>query len=227
MKVQAFERTKNVAAFVSELKGKKEEEPQTPPPSEKQEEPVQPAQENLTKRLDPKSHSQSSPFSKVLVGLVAFVLLIGFLIWRNNSSEVVPSKTDVIDTDTVAPVIMPVDTGTIPTRPSGKEEAIKKPSVTEEPIIETDESIFSRASLNKDWYTILGLARKGYTPACGKLARYYISREANQENHCRAYYWANKAAKSDKDYVMNVLQKYGFLVNGEPVTSCDINYNEL
>lgn len=237
MKVQAFERTKNVATFVSELKGKKKEVPQTPPPSEKQEEPIQPVQENLTKRLAPNSHSQSSPFIKVLVGLVAFVLLIGFLLWRNNSSEVVPPETGVIDS--VATDITSGDAGTISTgnnenvgrdvngSNSGKDEAIKEPPVIEEPIIETDESIFSRASLNKDWNTILDLAKKRYTPACGKLARYYIGKEANQENHCRAYYWAKKAAKNDKDYVMDVLQKYGFLIDGEPVTSCDINYNVL
>lgn len=103
----------------------------------------------------------------------------------------------------------------------------------EAPIVEppkqpTDEEVYNKASKSNDWETMLALAKKGYTPACGILARHYVDLAATRDSYCRAYYWAKKASKSDRDYVMNILKKWGFLVNGEPVTTCDnINYNKI
>ena len=69
--------------------------------------------------------------------------------------------------------------------------------------------------------SLYALAKEGNIDACGKLARRYLASEATQENHCRAYYWANKATDKDKTYVMDILEKYGFLVNGEPTSTCE------
>lgn len=84
-----------------------------------------------------------------------------------------------------------------------------------------DPSNIESVNVDAESDSLYSLAKGGNVDACGKLARRYLANEANTENHCRAYYWANKASDDDKAYVMGVLEKYGFLLNGEPVTPCD------
>ena len=74
---------------------------------------------------------------------------------------------------------------------------------------------------NAEMDSLYTLAKEGNIDACGKLARYYVHSAATTENHCHAYYWANRASEEDRTYVMDILEKYGFLIDGEPITKCD------
>ena len=99
-----------------------------------------------------------------------------------------------------------------------KEQSIE---VVEPPKQEANnEDLFYKASKSEDWELMHDLAKEGYAPACGALAIHFVN-SPTKENHCRAYYWAKKAPASDKANVMDLLEKYGFLVNGEPVAICD------
>ena len=84
-----------------------------------------------------------------------------------------------------------------------------------------DSTITDSVNMGAEPDSLYSLAKGGNVDACGKLARLYLANEATQENHCRAYYWANKATDKDKTYVMDILEKYGFLVNGEPTSTCE------
>lgn len=72
------------------------------------------------------------------------------------------------------------------------------------------------AIVKQDWESLRSLAKKGDVATCGALAKHYVTGPATTDNHCRAFYWAQKSSESDKKYVMDVLDKYGFLVNGKP-----------
>lgn len=84
-----------------------------------------------------------------------------------------------------------------------------------------DSTITDPVNVDAESDSLYSLAKGGDVDACGKLARRYLESTATLEDHCRAYYWANKASDDDKAYVMSVLEKYGFLLNGEPATPCD------
>ena len=158
----------------------------------------------------------------IKIGAAVIGLIVVFAVWKNI--EVKPkTATDPAPVDTVVGV--KTDTTTKdslkiekPTNP----QIIVKPSPVKqpEPVVqpeETDEQIYSRALQNGDWTTMRKLANKGYTAACGALAKHYVTSEATSENHKQAYNWALRASAADKKYVMDILEKYGFLVNGKPV----------
>lgn len=84
-----------------------------------------------------------------------------------------------------------------------------------------DSTVTDSVNLDAESDSLYSLAKGGNVDACGKLARRYLANKSTIENHCRAYYWANKASESDKKYVMDVLEKYGFLESGEPATPCN------
>lgn len=158
----------------------------------------------------------------IKIGAAVIGLIVVFAVWKNI--EVKPkTATDPAPVDTVVGV--KTDTTTKdslkiekPTNP----QIIVKPSPVKqpEPVVqpeETDEQIYSRALQNGDWTTMRKLANKGYTAAYGALAKHYVTSEATSENHKQAYNWALRASAADKKYVMDILEKYGFLVNGKPV----------
>lgn len=111
------------------------------------------------------------------------------------------------------------DTNEVINTPKDSEKEQLTP-VEDTPKQETNEDLFYKASKSSDWESMRVLAKKGYAPACGALAIHFVN-SPTRENHCRAYYWAKKAPASDKAIVMDLLEKYGFLVNGEPVATCD------
>ena len=199
--------------------------------------PMPPRDENIKPPTpEPEPAPKTSSINKnVYIGLLVFiVLVIGIFVFNNQSSQPVtqePTLTDSIAPEDLEPITNTDDTNN--DTEEGKETGsnvpvIEEPHIVEPPKQPTDEEVYNNASKNNDWETMLVLAKKGYTPACSILARHYVSLAATGENHCRAYYWAKKASKSDRDYVMNILEKYGFLVNGEPVSTCDnINYNKI
>lgn len=100
-----------------------------------------------------------------------------------------------------------------------KEASISKQDVSADSIIQTDNRVISldSAIIRNDWEGVRSLAKKGDVAACGALAKYYVTSFATSENHKQAYHWALRASDADKKYVMDILEKYGFLVNGKPM----------
>lgn len=157
------------------------------------------------------------------IGAVIIGLLVVFAVWKNSGSAQ-ESVSEPIPADSIPVVI--IDTLEAPRPapvPTPQEEKEVKPSPVKqpEPVVqpkETDEQIYNRALQNGDWTTMRKLANKGYTAACGALAKYYVAIEpATDETHKQAYKWALRASDADKKYVMDILEKYAFLVNGKPV----------
>lgn len=168
----------------------------------------------------------SNPLKWKRIGLTLGVVIIlsllvggGLQKCTNTSSvnadtleiDAVPEPND-IDT---AKIIMPSVLIKQPAQenPASSKQERETPAKVEQPK-ETNEQIYNRALKNSDWGVISTLAKGGYTLACGALARHYL---ANSENHSQAYYWAQRASNADRQYVMDILEKYGFLVNGKPV----------
>lgn len=162
----------------------------------------------------------------IAAAIIGAFILLGIIFYNSSS------KTDASDIASVADTIEYEDSV------DGEgEETSDISEIIEEPIAEeptkteekkepekpkvTDEELFYQASRKSDWTAMLSLARKGYEPACGAMAKHYVSSSATSENHCRAYYWAQQSSREDKAYVIDVLTKYGFLVDGRPVTECD------
>lgn len=221
MKVQAFERTKTVVDFLSELKNQKEE--YIPHSSERDD------TKNQTLILPKDRNSKNK---KVFVGiLVGVVLLTGVVMLSNKSSQPVSPETiqtdsiitEEIDIEASSNDQIPInDEADKPKTPEDKKENVTgntgEPKKTQEPK-DTDEDIYNRALQTNDWGTMEALARKGYTPACGALAWHYVPphSERTTENLSQAYFWAQKASKNDRDDVMEILKRCGFiLANGKP-----------
>ncbi len=99
-----------------------------------------------------------------------------------------------------------------------KEASNSKLDVSADSIIQTDNRVISldSAIIRNNWEGVRSLAKKGDVAACGALAKHYATSAACVENHSQAYYWAQKSAEADKKYVMDLLEKYGFVVNGKP-----------
>lgn len=99
-----------------------------------------------------------------------------------------------------------------------KEASNSKQDVSADSIIQTDNRVISldSAIIRNNWEGVRSLAKKGDVAACGALAKHYATSAACVENHSQAYYWAQKSAEADKKYVMDLLEKYGFVVNGKP-----------
>ena len=158
------------------------------------------------------------------IGLAVIGAFIAFVVWMNSGSTQ-ESVSEPIPADTIPVVIIDSlkENSPSPTpEPTPQEEKEVKPSPVKQPesVVqpkETDEQIYNRALQNGDWTTMRKLANKGYTAACGALAKHYVTSEATSENHKQAYNWALRASAADKKYVMDILEKYGFLVNGKPV----------
>lgn len=137
--------------------------------------------------------------------------------------DTVPISTYTIEQDTLTHMHTPAkEDENESLTPSTNREKEKEPANTKETsrdkIIEEQ---FQKARGNENWVLMRELAKIGYKPACGALAIHYLSSSATSENHCRAYYWAKRSSLSDMKRVMDVLTKYGFLVEGTPVAPCD------
>ena len=191
--------------------------------------------------LKPKEYSNNKGII-IAASFIGLLVLLGVYyytptVWKDNSESLIADTTanneyiDSINND----IIPEVELTQIVKEPE-KEQAQKEnetnmktenPEPHPQPVakVESHDEVFKRASREKDWDEMLSLARKGYEPACGAMAKHYVSSPASLENHCRAYHWAQKSPNRDKIYVIDVLTKYGFLVDGRPVTECNIlNY---
>lgn len=100
---------------------------------------------------------------------------------------------------------------------SQSESKPEKPEKKEVTAVKTSRDInaelFQEAQDSRDWQMMRTLAKNGYRPACGALARHYVEYKgasATIEDHCRAYHWANLSSKEDKKYVIDILKKFDF-----------------
>jgi len=166
------------------------------------------------------------------IGLTVIGVFVVLLIYYGSKTEPVsdpsPADTDTVvinpDTPKTVPAVSPDSPKNEPTK--GEEPATPQKEVKQEPVKqqetvvqpkETNEQKYNRALKDGDWTTMRKLANEGYTAASGALAKHYVTSTATSENHKQAYYWAQRASGADKKYVMDILEKYGFLVNGKPV----------
>lgn len=99
-----------------------------------------------------------------------------------------------------------------------KEGSDSKQGVSADSIVQNDNKVISldSAIIRNDWEGVRSLAKKGDVAACGALAKHYATSAATVDNHSKAYYWAQKSAETDKKHVMDILEKYGFVVDGKP-----------
>ncbi len=180
---------------------------------------------------EPPTPAPDPDFNKWMkIGAVIVGLLVVFAVWKNipvtpeSPTEPVPADTVVVedpegkkDTLSQSQREKEPQKDVNPSKQKEEKQIVEKqPEQVVQPK-ETDEQIYSRALQNGDWTTMRKLANKGYTAACGALAKHYVTSSATSENHKQAYNWAQRASGADKKYVMDILEKYGFLVNGKPV----------
>lgn len=161
------------------------------------------------------------------IALAVIGVLVVLVVWMNLGSET-EQTPDPSPTPDPVPVIISSDTQKSEQtkgekRQAPKEEVKQKPLEQKETAAqpkETNEQKYNRALRGGDWATMRKLANGGYKPACGALARHYVDYkgyEGSKEDHTQAYYWALRSSASARKYVMDILEKYSFLVNGEPV----------
>jgi serine/threonine protein kinase len=180
---------------------------------------------------DPDSNIWKKIGLAVVCAIVIIVILVVWMIPEAKTepvSDPIPADTDNVLVNPVIPQTEPEVSPDTPKNepkkvadPSTPQKEVKQEPVKQQVIVvqpkETNEQKYNRALKDGDWATIRKLANEGYTAASGALAKHYVTSTATSENHKQAYYWAQRASGADKKYVMDILEKYGFLVNGKPV----------
>jgi len=184
-----------------------------PPPVQPHPEPKQ--EPDYVPEPDPDSNNWK------LIGLGVIGAFVALVVWMNSGATKNPVPEPVIEDTAVVEIPETFEKEQNSTQETIPQIEAKPSPVEQEPAVvqpkETDEQIFNRALKDGDWATMRKLGNKGYMAACGALARHYVTSTATSENHKQAYNWALRASDADKKYVMDILEKYGFLVNGKPV----------
>lgn len=145
----------------------------------------------------------------MVIGLIMTIVLINEIYHScsENKQEVGPVE-DLIADEPVDSVEMPVQI----VSPS-KSEDPQQSSTTEKkepsnanPVELTNEDKYQLSKTQNDWTAMTSLARKGYKPACGALAKHYIEIDGNLAKE-----WALKSSADDKLFVLKQLRNNGFL----------------
>lgn len=170
---------------------------------------------------------------EIIVGIASLIICIGIFSYHyyspDNESKPVDNRVNVLKNAEDPKLENIID---LPSSPVTNESASSSESYTEKKELEpanTEETSrdlkaeqFQKAIDTEDWAQMRALAKLGYRPACGALARHYVSLPVSTENSCRAWHWAQCSSKADRMYVVNELKKTPFFDdNGNPVPECD------